>query len=374
MNPQFKLGSVAGVPIGGSWSWLAVFGLIVWTLTASVFPDQNPGLGTPTYIGMGIAAALIFYASLLLHELGHALQARREGVPIIGITLWLFGGVARFGGDFPSAGAELRIALAGPAVSLALGAAFVGLAATTDPPAAVGGVVAWLGYINLTLLVFNMLPAFPMDGGRVLRSLLWLARGDMPWATRIASTVGRGFGAGFVALGLAAFAVSAAFAGLWLAFLGWFLFAAATAEARHTATQSALGGITVGDLMMRWPVTLDGDMLLADAIDLLAGVGRHTAYPVLVDGRLLGVVELARLMRVPRAEWGRRRVRECLLELSEVPVLREDEGAGEALDELARSRLGRGLVLDRGRLVGLLSMTDIARALRPPIRPMGGSA
>ncbi len=152
---------------------------------------------------MALAAALLFFLSLLLHELGHALEARREGMEIDGITLWLFGGVARFKGMFPSAGAEFRIAIAGPLVSLTLGVLFAGAAGFLALPDAVDGVAAWLGYINLFLLAFNMLPALPLDGGRVLRSLLWQSHGDFGWATRVAASIGRGFGYLFIAGGFA---------------------------------------------------------------------------------------------------------------------------------------------------------------------------
>ena len=173
MTSSITLGRIAGIRIGIHWSWLVVFGLITWSLATAVFPDQNPGLGDSTYIVMAVVAAVLFFTSLLLHELGHAFQARREGMEIDGITLWLFGGVAQFRGMFPTAGAEFRIAIAGPLVSLVLGAGFVGIAVAIAGVEEVDGIAAWLGYINLALLVFNLLPALPLDGGRVLRSALW---------------------------------------------------------------------------------------------------------------------------------------------------------------------------------------------------------
>ena len=159
MNASFKLGRIAGIDVGVNWSWLIVFALITWSLATAVFPDQNGGLSDAAYLAMEVAASLLFLASLLLHEFGHAIQARREGMKIEGITLWLFGGVAKFRGMFPSAGAEFRIAIAGPLVSLGLGLVFVAAAVGLELTDAVDGVAAWLGYINLTLLLFNMLPA-----------------------------------------------------------------------------------------------------------------------------------------------------------------------------------------------------------------------
>src|ERR687896_1787746 len=194
MRDSFTLGRIAGVSFGLNWSWLVVFALIVWTLATGIFPETNPGFSDGAYVALALVAAVLFFTSLLLHEFGHALVARREGMEIEGITLWLFGGVARFKGMFPSAGAEFRIAIAGPLVSLALGVLFALGAWAISVREAVDGVAAWLGYINLSLLVFNLLPALPLDGGRVLRSALWQLRGDFRWATRAAATVGRVFG------------------------------------------------------------------------------------------------------------------------------------------------------------------------------------
>ncbi len=236
MNSSFRLGRVAGIEIGVNWSWLIVFGLITWSLATAIFPNANPGLGHGTYVGMAVVAALLFFLSILLHELGHAVQAQREGIEIVGITLWLFGGVAKFRGMFPSAGTEFRIAIAGPLVSLALGVAFVGAALAMSGPEQVDAVAAWLGYINLSLLVFNLLPALPLDGGRVLRSALWAARKDFRRATRVAAAIGRGFGFLFIAGGLVLAFWTDPMSGLWLAFLGWFLLSAAWAEGARVRT------------------------------------------------------------------------------------------------------------------------------------------
>jgi Zn-dependent protease len=171
---NFRIGRFGGVDVRINWSWLVVFALIVWSLADGVFPSQNPSLSHGTHLAMAVVAALFFFASVLLHELGHAWAARREGIEIDGITLWLFGGVAQIKGRFPGAGAEFRVAVAGPFVTLVLGVLFV-LVALLDLPSAVDGVAAWLGYINLFLLVFNLLPALPLDGGRVLHAALWRA-------------------------------------------------------------------------------------------------------------------------------------------------------------------------------------------------------
>ena len=239
MNDTFKLGRIAGIPIGLNWTWLLVFALFVWSLASEVFPSTNPGLATATYVEMGVAAVLLFFGSLLLHELGHALQARRDGVEIEGITLWLFGGVARFRGMFPSAGAEFRIAIAGPLVTAALAAVFVVLAALTHFEPAVDAVFAWLGYINLLLLGFNLLPALPLDGGRIFRSALWRIRGDFASATRIAAGLGRLIGGLMIVAGIITFFAQGTFGGLWLALIGWFVLGAAGNEARPLSLRRA---------------------------------------------------------------------------------------------------------------------------------------
>jgi Zn-dependent protease len=371
VNPTIQLGRIAGIRIGINWSWLIVFALIVWSLAAAVFPSQNPGLSDGEYLTMAVVAAVLFFASLLLHELGHALQARRDGVEIEGINLWLFGGVAQFKGGFPSAGAEFRIAIAGPLVSLVLGVLFVLVAAVAGLPTAVDGVVAWLGFTNLILLAFNLLPALPLDGGRVLRSALWYFRRDLQWATWVASGVGRGFGFLLVALGLFMLIAEGTFSGAWLAFVGWFLLQAATAEARYVATKQALDGLRVRDLMIREPVTVDADLTLGQFMDDVAWSRRYTTYPVLEHGHPIGLLAFRSVAGVQREEWNTRRVRDAMVPFDEVPLLTEAEPAIDALAELSTSDVNRGLVVDDDRLAGFLSITDLARALEVgrPSRP-----
>src|ERR687896_38939 len=362
MHAGFTLGRIAGIKVSVNWSWLVVFALIVWSLASAVFPVQNEGLPDGTYIAMAIVAALLFFLSILLHELGHAVQARREGMEIEGITLWLFGGVAKFRGDFPSAGAEFRIAIAGPLVSLALGGLFVAIAVLTKMTEEVDGVAAWLGYINLTLLVFNLLPALPLDGGRVLRSALWAARDDFGWATRISASIGRGFGFLFIAGGIALFVFANSFSGAWLAFIGWFLLGAASAELRFLAVRDALAGLRVRDLMVRDPSTVSQGASIGQFMDEVVLPNRYTTYPVVENGRAVGLLPFRCVAQIPRGEWDERTVRDCMLSRDDVPVLEEYEEIVDVLDELGQGP-GRGLVLDGDRLVGLLSISDLARTL-----------
>jgi Zn-dependent protease/CBS domain-containing protein len=367
MTPTLRVGRIAGIEIGLNWSWLVVVALIVWTLARGVFPSTNPDLSEATHLAMAVVATVAFFFSLLLHELGHALRARREGIEIEGITLWLFGGVARFKGDFPSAGAEFRVAIAGPLVSLALGVLFV-LLALARLPEAVDGIFAWLGYINLTLLVFNLLPALPLDGGRVLRSLIWQRKGDLAQATQIAADVGRGFGYLFIAGGLFMFIFQGSFSGAWLAFIGWFLLEAARAEARYVLARQALAGLRVRDLMTADPAAVTPDLTLGEFVDETVWQRRHTTYPVVENSAPVGLLPFRRVAEVPRAEWDQRHVRECMLDREQVPLLREDEPAIDALGKLGEAKINRGLVLSDDHLVGLLSISDLARALEAPPR------
>ena len=309
MNPTFTLGRIAGVRIAINWTWAIVFGLIVWSLADSVFPDTNPGLSGAAYVTMALAAAALFFASLLLHELGHAVQARRDGLRVDHITLWLFGGVARLRGEFASAGVEFRVAVAGPAVTVVLAGVFLALSLAAPLPSGVDGVVAWLAYINVFLLAFNLLPALPLDGGRVFRSALWRAKRDFVWATRIAVGVSRALALALVGAGVVLLFVDDAMGGIWLSFIGLFLFQAASSERRDLAVRGALAGLRVGDLMRPygpWSAWLQAPaygMTLASSDTALEALERLTARraggALVVDsGNVVGVISLGDLARV----------------------------------------------------------------------------
>lgn len=363
MRDSITLGRFFGIQVGVNWSWVVVFALIVWTLYSGIFPETNPGLGGGTYAAIALVAAVLFFISLLLHEFGHALVARREGMEIDGITLWLFGGVARFKGTFPSAGAEFRIAIAGPLVSLALGVVFVLLAWGAGLPEVADAVAAWLGYINLALLVFNLLPALPLDGGRVLRSALWQARGDFASATHIAAWIGRAFGYLFILGGLAMLIFQGSFSGAWLAFIGWFLLQAASAEDRYVLARQTLAGLRVRDVMAPDPVTIGPGTPLGEFMDRVVLTRRHTTYPVVENGEAVGLLPFRCVAAIPRAEWDVRTVRDCMIPLDRVSVFTPEDELVDAAVTLSQGDLQRGLVLDRGRLVGLLSIADVAHAL-----------
>jgi CBS domain-containing protein len=227
----------------------------------------------------------------------------------------------------------------------------------------VEGVTAWLGYINLFLLAFNLLPALPLDGGRVLRAALWARKRDYARATIVAADIGRGLAYLMIGVGLALFIGSGAFGGIWLAFLGWFVLAAATSESRYLAVRQALAGVRVRQLMVPEPVTADAEQTLGAFMDRAAGHARYTAYPVVRDGDVVGVLPLRRVLQTPPAEWGDVRVGERMLPRADVPTFREDDDALQALLELGEGDLHRGLVLADGRLAGFISITNIARLL-----------
>ena len=357
------LGRVAGIEIGINWTWLGIFALILWSLAGVEFPADAPGRPWPTYALMGVVATAAFFASLILHELGHAIQARREGVRTEGITLWLFGGVAKLGGEFPSAGAELRIALAGPLVTLVIGSAALLLTAAWPQPGAVRSVLAWLGYINVALLVFNLVPALPLDGGRVLRALLWARTRDLAVATHRASRIGSVLAAVLIGLGILE-TLQGAFGGLWMALIGWFVLEAGRAEEQHVVIRGLLGHTPVGLLMTREPVTVDPRDSLAQVADRVRGTARHTAYPVVSAGRVVGLLPLHALATTPHAEWDARTVEDCMLPAASVLHLTPGTPAADAVTLLAEGASGRAVVVDDdGRLVGIVSLTDIARAL-----------
>jgi Zn-dependent protease len=367
MRSTFTIARVRGIDLGVNWSWLIIFGLITLSLAAETFPRTNPGLGAATYVPMALVGSFLFFGSLLLHELGHALQAEREGMQIEGITLWLFGGVAKFTGMFPSAGAEFRIAIAGPLVTLTIATVLSVAAALLSLPAAVDGVIVWLGMINVFLLVFNMIPAFPLDGGRVLRSALWKFRGDFAKATHTAGAVGRAFGQFFIGAGVLLAFLAGAPGGLWLALIGWFIMVAGQAEARMVALRETFKGMTVADLMVSDPETAPAQISLRSFVDRVLPRHRYNAYPVLgSDSMVIGILPVRNVKATSAALWDQATVSEHMVPLDKALKMGEQKDLGDAVTELVQTDLGRALVMRDGRLNGLLSITDVQRALEMP--------
>jgi len=257
---------------------------------------------------------------------------------------------------------QFRIAIAGPLVTLGLCVAALLGTALWPEPGAVRSVLAWLGYINAALLVFNLVPALPLDGGRVLRALLWARTRDLATATHRATRVGSVLATCLIALGILE-TLQGAFGGLWLALIGWFVLEAGRAEEQHIATRDALHGATVGMLMTRNPTTVDARESLADVAEQVRGTARHTAYPVVAGGIVIGLLPLHTLATTAHAEWGSHAVEDVMVPAEAVPQLTPETPAVDAAELLADRSAGRGVVLDRGRLVGILSLSDVARAL-----------
>jgi PDZ domain-containing secreted protein/Zn-dependent protease/CBS domain-containing protein len=365
LAPSITVARVRGITVGLHWSWLLIFVLATWSLSTRLFPRTYPGLSDTVYWVMGAAAAIIFFTSILLHELGHAFQALREGMRISDITLWFFGGIARFMGMFPSAGAEFRIAIAGPLVSIALAILFGGL---TWVSGAVGisesirGVLDYLARINAVVVAFNLIPALPLDGGRVLRSWLWSRQGDFTAATFSAAKAARAFAYALVAVGLLGLFTDATTGGVWFVFLGWFLLQAAQAEAGFAAVKQALEDVSVRDLMTRDPVTVPPDMTVEEFIESVVRRHGHSTYPVVQDGRLRGMVSLRLAGAVPYESRGGQRIDQIMMAAEEVPVLEPNQPVLEILETI-RSGPGRAVVVEGDQVIGLVSVSDIARAL-----------
>ncbi|MDQ3761271.1 MAG: site-2 protease family protein [Actinomycetota bacterium] len=368
MKASFHLGRIAGIRVGVHWSVLVIFALIAWGLAASRFPAAYPQYSTGAYVAAAVLTAVVFFASLLAHELSHALVARRNGLHAEDITLWLFGGVARLSGEARNPGAELRIAGVGPLLSLLLGAAFflvTGLLAASGHEGLVLAGFVWLGAINVALAVFNVIPAAPLDGGRVLRSIIWWRTGDRLKATRWASRAGQVFGWLLVGVGLATLLTSGSFGGLWLALIGWFLIGAATAESQQATVRGQLGELAIRDVMTADPVTAQGSMTVEDLLESDLIRHRHSTFPLTEDGGPpIGLVTFNQIRRVPQQARATTRLRDIACPLEQVPQVRPDEPVADLLPRLSECAEGRALVLSDGVLVGIVSPADINRVLR----------
>lgn len=365
MTPSVNLGRIFGVPVGINWSVLLIAALVAVAFGAGQLPRVE-GYSQPTYLLAGLVAAALFLGSILAHELAHALVARARGVPVDGITLWLLGGVAKFSGEATRPRDEALIALVGPLVSLTAGALFAVAAAavvavTGEMVTLATAVLGWLAAINAVVAVFNLLPAAPLDGGRVLRAALWARRGDRRDAALAAARAGRGLGMGSVGVGLLVFAAYGAVDGVWLMLLGWFLMTAAGAEALH----ARLEGVTVGEVMTSEPVVARDWIPVRELVDDYVMTHRCSTFPLRAfDGRISGLVTLAATKRVPAGERDTTRARDIAVPLDKVPVGHPEESLSDLISRLGGATGGRALVFDGDELVGIVSPADIAWAER----------
>jgi Zn-dependent protease/CBS domain-containing protein len=357
------VGRIAGVEVRLHWSWWIAAALLTVAFAGSVFPDAVPGLSSRSYLAMGLITAFLFFASLVLHEIAHALAARRHGLPTRGITLWMLGGVAGSGAPFPSAGVEARIALAGPAVTAVLGVVLVAAGQIAGLPDAPAAVLEWLGWTNLLLLAFNMFPALPLDGGRLLRAVLWRISGRLLTATHVASRVSQVLAVMLIALGAASLLLGAV-GGLGLAFVGWFVFAAAAAEREAVEAQTALAGVQVAEAMTPDPITVSHSATADELLETRRRTG-HSVYPVVDEyGDSIGLVSARAAQRVPERRRPWVTVHELLAQSPAPLAIDADAELLSAVPALAENTLQRAAVLRAGRLVGLVSLSDVSRAVR----------
>ena len=360
-GPRIEIVRLYGIPIRLDASWLLIALLISWTLAAQVFPAEFPKLTASTYWAMGIAAALGLFVSILLHELSHSLVARRFGIVIGGITLFIFGGVAEMESEPPTARSEFLMAIAGPIASFAISAVlFLAGAAFDSLPAPVLGVISYLALINLLLAGFNMLPAFPLDGGRVFRAALWGTWNDFPRATRAASTAGRWGGGILIAVGAVfALLLGNIVAGIWWIVIGLFLRGAAQSEVVRLEISTLMSGHTVGDFMTHDPISVDSAATVQKLVTDYLYRHHYGAYPVVDGANTTGIVGLKQIKIIPEAEWGTTTVKEILVPLTADMVVSSKLPAMEALQRLQKAGETRLVVVDSGTLVGIVTLADL---------------
>jgi len=390
MRESLHLGRVAGVRVGMGWSLLPAFAFIAWSLAVGQLPYEVPGYSASAYWVVGVLTAVAFFAGLLAHELSHAVVARRRGLQVQGIVLWLFGGVAQMEGEMPDARTELLVAIVGPATSLLI-AGLGSLAAwgldAVGASAIVVAAVAWLAVINGMLGVFNLLPAFPLDGGRLLRAGLWWRWKDQTRATRAAAGSGRFIGMALIALGVIQWLRLGSMGGLWLAAIGWFVLAAAN-QARRPPDPAApapgpgpapnlawstpdpsipaprlLEGLRASDAMTAEPVVVPSTETVAEAMSLLAAGPGFSSLPVgdEASGRIVGLTTVARLSRLPAERRSSTTVAEVAAGPAELVVCAPWEPLPDVSRRMAATTDQRCLVISGGRLVGIISPSDIAR-------------
>lgn len=392
----FRLGRLYGITIRIDWSWLLILALITWNLT-SVFGQVHQDWDAPLRWGISLAAALLFFASVLAHELAHSLVARAYGIPVRDITLFLFGGVASIEREPSSPKAEFLIAAAGPATSIVIGAAmlaigvgsvyFTGLSGSTmqmlSRLSPLSTLLFWLGSTNIILAIFNLIPGFPLDGGRVLRSIIWALTRNLRTATRAAALVGQGIAWTMIIAGIAmTFGVRIPFlgtglvSGVWLAFIGWFLNTASTRSYQQAALQDVLDGVAVSRLMRPNPPTVEPDCTITDLVNQHLMTTDDQAFPVIVDGALKGIITLDDVRRVPREKWDTTRVDEVMTRTADLVTVAPEEEASQAFDKLIQRDVRQLPVVGRRgpngpELLGLLGRKEIMRWLQVHAKTQG---
>ena len=372
MNENLSLGRIAGIHVGLNWSLLVIAALIASSLATGILPSAAPGQTSSAYWTAGVVSAFVYLASLLAHELAHSFVAMRRGVRVEGITLWLFGGVSRFSSESSSPGAQALITFVGPLTSLVLGVVFFVVSVAVGGgahPGLVPATLSWLGYINILLGVFNLLPAFPLDGGRILQSLVWLRTGDRLRATNIAASIGMAFALLLIAYGLVTFfARGGLFGGVWSVFLGWFLLSAARSEQTGALVRQALSGTSVAEVMTPNPVQAPDDITVEEALHGYILTSRHSTFPTHdASGRLSGLLTLAALKQVAPNARATTPIKEIACPLDRVSTASPRDPVANLLGVSDGCSEGRTLVVDNGRLTGIIAPSDINRLLQRSI-------
>jgi Zn-dependent protease/predicted transcriptional regulator len=360
---RIKIFDLLGFPIYIDLSWFIIVLLITWSLASNGFPSFYEGLATSTYWMMGLAGALGLFASILLHELGHSVVARRFQVPMRGITLFIFGGVAEMTEEPPSAKAEFFVAIAGPIVSVIIAiacyAAWILGGAVLPTP--VTGVLAYLGIINAVVVGFNLIPAFPLDGGRVLRSILWHVKGSLRWATRVTSTIGSGFGLALVLLGVLNVIGGNFIGGMWQVLIGMFLRGAAQMSYQQVLIRRALEGEPIDRFMNSNAITVPPGATIGQLVEDYVYKYHHKMFPVAENGRLLGCVTTQDVQRVPRDQWDQRSVGEIADPCGNENTIERGTDSMQALSQMQRKGASRLMVVHDGHLEGILSLKDMLK-------------
>ncbi|HZV49106.1 MAG TPA: site-2 protease family protein [Candidatus Dormibacteraeota bacterium] len=367
MTPTIRLGRLFGIEVGFNWSLIVIFVLVAWTLASSVLPGAAPGQPVLAYWLVGLAGAVVFFVCLLAHEFAHAIAARRRGMKVGGITLWLFGGVSQLEGEPPSPGAEALITGVGPLASLVVAGVAYAVAvagATAGAPALLIQLAGWLAFLNLALAVFNLVPAFPLDGGRLLGSFFWWRTGSRQRGVRDAVRVGRVVALLMIGLGLVELFVGSIVSGIWIAFIGWFLLSAAGAELAAMEVRTTLRSVPVSAAMSSPVVTVPEWIRVEDFLASAASQHHFTTYPLhALSGELTGVVRLRDLLRASAADRAAMTLRDLARPIAEMPRAHPEESLGVVIERVGSALENRVLVFADGNLVGIVSPSDVARIL-----------
>jgi Zn-dependent protease/predicted transcriptional regulator len=366
MQKGFKLFKVIGIQISLDYTWFIIFALVAWTLSQGYFPSVVPGLAMWIYIAMGVVSSLLLFASILLHELSHSYVANRLGMDIRGITLFIFGGIAELSREPDDPRMELKIAIAGPIASVVLAILFwlikEGLTAMALFPL-VASICSYLVIINIVVVIFNMIPGFPLDGGRVLRAIWWMKSGNLQRATMVAGRVGKGFALFLIFFGILQTFTGNIIGGLWMVFIGIFLQQAAESGYREVLIRNSLSGIRVGDVMTREVVTVHPDDSLQVIVDDYLFRHHCVGFPVVAASRLVGMLNLGDIRAVPKEKWRETRVRDVMEPVTQHSIASPEETAIEVLSKMAALGVGRFPVVRGGELVGIISRRDIMKLM-----------